>query len=74
MVTDKSIPVCFSVHALKCNFSLYRNTEVFDYMFAYTRENSFSKTSFHLRIDGAEKRVGNKAEMKERKKTARHLL
>ena len=33
---------------------------------------SFSKTSFRLKIDGAIKKDRNKAEMKERKKTAGH--
>ena len=37
-----------------------------------TREKTFSKTSFHLRIDENEKDK-NKAEKKERKKTTKHL-
>ena len=39
-----------------------------------TREKSFCKTSFHLRIDGAEKKDKNKAEMKEHKKTTGQLM
>ena len=36
-------------------------------------KKSFSETSFHLRIDGAEKNDKNKAEMEERKKTTEHV-
>ena len=38
-----------------------------------TREKSFCKTPFHLRIDEAKKKDRNKAEMKERKMTTGHL-